>query len=147
MNDLMRQWLKALIAGLDGETDREVRKHLMRRCGEACAEYHGSVKRVRSLRKRAADTEELLKLMNGEKDFWCGDWKRDGDVYYSICVECGCPLVAAGVAAPSPTFCECSAGWVRAVFAEILAGPVTVELSQAIGRGDAFCKYTVRAVE
>ena len=58
---------------------------------------------------------------------------------------CGCSaLVVEGYVDRSPTFCLCSRGWVKAVFAEALGEEVDVEQVQAIGRGDECCEFAVQ---
>ena len=88
----------------------------------------------------------MLDLLNRQVP-WCGSWVRDGDVITSVCEQCGCPLVRAGWVRPSPAFCNCSRGWVKAVFETALGRPVEVELGQAIGRGDPVCRFLVRPKE
>lgn len=142
-SELLRKWLETLMAGLAAEVDEKTQVQLIKRCGRTCAFYHGDVERARTLRRSARDIDELLDRLNQEEDFWCGRWTREGDTIYSVCEACGCPLVRAGLVELSPTFCNCSRGWVAAVFETILGRPVEVELKRAIGRGDPVCEFAV----
>ena len=141
---LLREWLEALVVGLDTEVDEGTRVRLMEYCGRACALHHRSIERVKAIQRNVKGIGELLDQLNQQEDFWCGKWVRDRDTICSVCGECGCPLVRAGLLKLSPTLCSCSRGWVEAVFETVLGRPVEVELGQAIGRGDPVCEFVVR---
>jgi predicted hydrocarbon binding protein len=141
--ELLTEWAAAVLAGLDAEADDETKARVMEYCGRACARAHGSVETVKAIRSRVGGIEDFLEEINRVDGFWCGTWLRDGDAVYSICAACGCPLVTGGLVEPSPVFCNCSRGWVKAVFEEVLNGPVDVKLEQAIGRGDPVCEFVV----
>ena len=143
VTELMQKWLTALLAGLDERVDEETRSRLLEACGKACARRHKSIEIAKSIRQESKNIDEFLEELNQQKNYWCGKWVREGDVIYSVCHECGCPLVLAGLVELSPTFCDCSRGWVRAVFEAALGKPVEVELTQAIGRGDKVCKFVI----
>jgi predicted hydrocarbon binding protein len=143
VEELMRKWVTTFLANVGDETDEETRKLLMEACGTACARYHGSVEIARAIGQESGSINEILEKLNQNRDLWCGEWKKEGDVIFSICQSCGCPLVLAELVELTPTFCECSRGWVKAVFDAALGKPVEVELDQAIGRGDPVCKFVV----
>jgi len=143
VGELMRKWLTAFLAGLDEHVDEQTRSRLMETCGKVCAMHHASIAVARSIKRESEDIDEFLEKINQQKDYWCGKWVREGDIIYSVCHECGCPLVLTGLVELSPIFCSCSRGWVKAVFEAALSKPVDVELTQAIGRGDQVCKFVV----
>ena len=140
---LLSEWLATLMAGLDAKVDKDIRERIMNYCGRTCAIHHGSIKMIKEIKRQTKEIDKLLNELNQQKDFWCGVWERDGDTIYSICEECGCPLVRTGLIELSPTFCECSLGYVKAVFEIAIGKPMKVELEQAIGRGDKVCKFIV----
>ena len=142
--ELLNKWLGALMAGLDAEVDERSRAQLMERCGRACALHFGSIETVKTIRSNVKELDELLHELNQQQGLWCGRWVRDGDTISSVCEACGCPLVGAGLVELSPTLCECSRGWVKAVFEIALDRPVKVALEQAIGRGDPVCRFVVQ---
>ena len=143
VSELMRKWLATLLAGLDEHVDGETRSRLMEACGKVCARHHASVDIARSIKQETKNLDEFLEKLNQQKDYWCGKWVREGDAIYSVCKECGCPLVLAGLVELTPSFCDCSRGWVKAVFEVALGKPVEVELPQAVGKGDKVCKFVV----
>jgi predicted hydrocarbon binding protein len=141
--ELLREWVKTLLTGLEDKADAGTRARLLTACGKTCAVHHGDLEEARRLRGFSGGIDELLVELNRQVG-WCGEWRREGDTITSICTECGCPLVREGLVQLSPTFCECSRGFVKALFETVLDKPVMVELKQAIGRGDPVCEFAVR---
>ena len=105
-------------------------------------EERGDIEKARAIKCSAQEMGEWLAKLN-QQVLWCGSWVRDGDTVTSVCEKCGCPLVRAGLVKLSPTFCNCSRGWIKAVFETVSGRPVEVELKQAISRGDPVCEFVV----
>lgn len=141
--ELLIKWVAALLSGLDAEVEDNIKAQVMEYCGRACALHHGDIDTVKAIRSKVKGIDELLDQLNQQDGLWCGRWVRDGDTICSICKQCGCSLMRADLVKPSPTFCQCSRGWVKAVFETALGRPVNVELQHAIGRGDPECKFIV----
>jgi len=139
----LKKWIAALITGLNAEVDEGTRLKTLEYCGRACASHFGSLDIVKTVQSKTKDIDNLLALLNQHEDFWCGKWFRDGEIIYSVCETCGCPLIRAGLVELSSTFCQCSRGWVKIVFETVLGKPVEVNLEQAIGHGDKVCRYVV----
>jgi len=141
--DLFREWVAALLSGADALLDDAKKEKLLESCGRTCAVHYGSVKSAQSIAKSTTEIDDLVKQVN-EKISWCGKWGREKDTISSVCTSCGCPLVRDGLLSLSPILCNCSRGYVKAVFEVILGRPVIVDLEQAIGRGDEICRYVVK---
>ena len=140
--ELLREWVETLLDGLEANADAETRVRLLTACGQACALHHGDLEEAKRLRSLSGGIDRLLVELNRQVG-WCGEWRREDDTITSVCHECGCPLVREGLVALSPTLCECSRGFVRALFETALEKPVVVELKQTIGRGDPVCEFVV----
>ena len=141
--ELLRKWLESLLATLDEEFDRETQARLLEPCGRTCAVHHGDLSKAQELGGTFDDIDGLLAELNRQLD-WCGEWRRDDDAIVSICERCGCPLVREGLVKLVPAFCECSRGFVEALFQRAFGQPVSVALKRAIGRGDPVCEFVVR---
>jgi hypothetical protein len=139
--------LRAIIRTLEGESP-EVRDRIMMACGRECAslpcppKWNISLDMVYDITSKTMDVKERIGLLN-ELVPWCSEWIMDKDSIISECMTCGCLLVQNGLVEPSEVWCECSLGWVKAIFEVIFQGPVQVKLASAIGRGDRTCKYMV----
>jgi hypothetical protein len=141
--ELFANWVKTLLEQVERTLDQEKKKKVLEECGRACARNFGSLEVAREAKARARSIDEALDLLNRHDGFWCGEWTRDGKQVTSVCDECGCPLVRAGFLHPTPLSCQCSLGWVKAVFEIIAGAAVEARLNQAIGRGDAVCEFVV----
>ena len=142
--ELLREWVNSLLSNAEELLNDTTKKRLLELCGRTCAVHYGSIEMAQSIAKSTAQIDERLDQVN-QKIAWCGKWVREKDTITSVCESCGCPLVRDGLVTLSPMFCNCSRGYVKAVFEAILGGPVIVELEQTIGRGDPICRYTVHA--
>ena len=144
--DLLGKWIKALTESIDESVDEKTKKKIMEKCGKACAIYHGEMDEIKLIKRKGENLKDILNTMN-QLDMWCGKWVKKGNTISSICDECGCPFVRAGVIKPSKTFCYCSRGWVKSVFELILEKPAEVELKKAIGKGDEVCQFIIQGIE
>ena len=140
--ELLGKWIESLIGSLDEFVDEETKIKAIEKCGKACALYHGSIEKIQEMKRQRKNVEEILQQMN-RKEMWCGDWIKKGNIIYSVCKKCGCPLVRSELIKLSPTFCYCSKGWVKSIFELILEKPVQVILKKAIGKGDDVCHFIV----
>ncbi len=132
-------WIVSLIENLDSQVDEAARTKLMESCGRACAR-RGSLAPV--ARASKGNLDKLLEAWTaalGEKNV-----RRDGDVVQLSYTKCLCPLVAAGPATLSKTYCNCSRGYVLEIFEAAAGKPVTVELTHSIKWGDPACRFLVR---
>jgi hypothetical protein len=141
--ELFAQWVKTLLEQVERILDQDMKKQVLEECGRACARNFGSLEVAREVKASSRTIDEALEMLNRQEGFWCGPWIRDGKQVTSVCDECGCPLVHAGFLHPTPLSCQCSLGWVKAVFEIICGAAVQAKLNQAIGRGDPVCEFTV----
>ena len=74
-------------------------------------------------------------------------WIRDGNTAHFRLETCSCDLVEAGLVAPDPNFCLCSAGMFESIFASVCKGPVRTDIIKAIGMGDDCCQFVVHFKE
>jgi Family of unknown function (DUF6144) len=57
---------------------------------------------------------------------------------------CLCPILEDAPKDVSATDCQCSVGYVRAIFEQGLGKPAKVELAESVRRGGKGCNFTVR---
>jgi len=140
--ELLREWVQSLLATLNEEFDQETHTRLLEACGRTCAFHHGDLDKTQELGEAFDDIDGLLAELNRQLN-WCGEWRRDEDAIVSICERCSCPLVREGLVKLVPAFCECSRGYVGALFERVFGQPASVALRRAIGRGDPVCEFVV----
>jgi predicted hydrocarbon binding protein len=133
-----QDWIQSLLANMDAQLDEPTRARLMETCGRACARRDS----VANLSRAAGgDIGKLVEAMAGHvgKE----NAVREGDVVRLRYSKCYCPLVGAGPARLSKTWCECSRGWVLEVFGAVAGKPVAVELTKSLKRGDPHCEFLI----
>jgi len=141
--EFLRAWVALLLSSTENELDRTTMKRLLESCRRVCAVHYGFIKLAQFIAKSATEIDERLERANQEIP-WCGKWVREDDSIHAVCESCGCPPVRKGLVTLSPAFCDCSQGYVKALFEVILGGSVIVELAQSIGQGGPVCRYVVR---
>jgi hypothetical protein len=147
-------WIQGAMARLDELADEETRRRTMACCGQSCAALHKSgAEKRRAMRRRCATIDEFLAAE--ERDPSPGTrLERAGDVIYqyytprsySRPMRCFCSLVKGLPEAEtvSPTYCECSRGFVEWTWELILGRPVQVEVIETCMTGASECKFAIR---
>jgi predicted hydrocarbon binding protein len=132
------KWIKALTESLDTQLDEKAREKILENCGRNCISS-SFVARGKALKKSAKNTDDFLDKLSQK-------WKhlqRDGNNIYVVYEKCYCPLVKDYPDKLSPTFCNCSKGWIKELFESALEKPITVKLEKSIKQGDKICRFSV----
>jgi len=130
------KWIKSLTESLDSQCKPELRAKILESCGRNCIP-RSFIKRAQILKKESKDMNDFLEKL-GKK------WKhmqRDNDNVYIVYEKCYCPLVKDYPEKLSPTWCNCSRGWIKELFESALERPVEVKLEKSIKQGDSLCKF------
>jgi hypothetical protein len=131
-------WVEALMQNLDSQLDEKSRIALMEACGRACAR-RGATGMAKQCQ---GDLDRFLTTLG--KHVGPQNARREGNLVHLGYDKCFCPLVASGPARLSPTYCNCSRGWVKEMMEIVVGKPVEVELLGSIKRGDPACRFVVR---
>jgi len=138
-----RSWLEAAILSLETQADERTKKTLLESCGRACARLSSAAKDAKAIEDGGKRIDELLdklsRITSGKFS-----WQRDGEIVRVVYKKCFCPLRSGGLV-KSPTFCNCSTGWLKEIFETALGKPVKVKLEQAIGQGGPVCAFSIRS--
>ena len=148
--DFAQIWVKRMFDILDSQLNDATRKKLMETMGETC--YRGSLGDAANETPKPLEIDALVAGMRrygGEEMA-----RREGNTIYFQYIKnpdglrvadgfCLCPLVESGPPGLSGTYCQCSVGYVRAMFARLLGKPVQVELTESLKRGGKACRFTV----
>ena len=150
--DFTQKWVKRFFDILDQQTDGETRKKLMQANGAACAMgAYGEL----SDEKPATMAEIDSKISEWQKGLGKENIFREGNVVYFNYVGnpkglkiadgyCLCPMIENGPAALSPTYCQCSVGYVKYMFRKLITfKPVEVELLESLRGGGKACRFKV----
>ncbi len=132
-----RHWAKGLVDDLDAQLSEPQRVAVMEARGRSCARG-GPVKRA-AAHKGDLDAfiADMVAHMGPE------GVRREGNVVKVTYRACYCPMVAALEEPLSPTYCACSAGWLKEMYETVTGKPVTVTVLETIKRGGRACRFDV----
>jgi len=141
--EFAQAWIKRLMENMDAQLDEETRVKLMESCGRAC--FRTSHGEAGATKPQPGDLEKVLawlKQFAGED----GVRKEGNAIYFSYgsSGRCFCPLVEDGPPTLSATYCQCSGGYVKDMFARAVGKPVKLELTESIKRGGKACRFAVQ---
>jgi hypothetical protein len=149
--DFVKVWTERFFTVLDQHVDEKTRTAIMRHNGRLC--HDKGKEEVKEYKPRSF--EEIDKsLKDFQKYTGEGNPKREGNTIFFHYVSnprgllvsdgyCLCPMVEDGPAKLSPTFCQCSAGYVEQVFKEITGRKVEVILLESIRSGGKTCSFKI----
>ena len=149
-----RVWLKDLMDNMDAILDEKMKRNLMNACGRSCYVNAFGVASQTEVSPQLA--EAWMKYLK-DAGFEIQDhgsvtvvhfgWKRDhqnpltglmlSDGY------CMCELAESIPKGLSPTFCNCSAGYIGEMFKRYLGKAVRVEVLETLISGGSECRFRI----
>ncbi|MDP4222608.1 MAG: DUF6144 family protein [Bacteroidota bacterium] len=151
--DFTQKWVKRFFEIVDHKLDKKTRTELMQANGEACAKgAYGEITTgnqpatIDEIDKTIAKWQQAL----GKENIY----RADNIVYFNYAGNpkglkisdgyCLCPMIENGPAQLSPTYCQCSVGYVRYMFEKLITfKPVRVELLESLRAGGKACRFRV----
>ena len=132
-----RSWIKHFMASLDAHIDEPRRLALMEARGRSCARG-GAVKLAEAAK---GSVDKLLSSLAGH--LGPEGARREGNVVTIAYPTCFCPLVSEVKEGLSPTYCQCSVGWLKEMFETVSGRPVKVDALETVKRGGRTCRFNV----
>jgi predicted hydrocarbon binding protein len=132
------KWVVSLLDALDREVDEETRVRILESCGRRCI-GKSFLRKAEAIAKKSKSTEEFL-------DGLSKVWKHlhvSKEGVFVVYERCYCPLVKGHEERVSPSFCNCSVGWIRELFETGLKKPVKVEKMGTIKQGNKQCEFKI----
>ena len=133
------KWLCDLIGGLDENIDDITLKRILEDCGRRC-QSQSTIKRAKAIYEKSKDIDPFLTEFG--KTYKHLHREKDGT--YIIYPRCYCTRVnKIPQGQLSAVYCNCSVGWVKALFEGALGRPVDVTLEKSIIAGDTECRFKI----
>jgi len=145
-------WVKGAMERLDKLVAKKIKTQVMEQCGRRCAVASETIEIVVAKRKKYKGLDQFLeaekrKLLPGMR------LEREGKILYqyytprsfSPRMRCFCSLLE-GLPAEeniSPTYCQCSKGFVLEMWERILGKPVKVDVIATAVTGAKECKFKI----
>ena len=147
------KFLQGAMENMDALVDEKTRVELMENCGYQCALQHGAmIQRALTKRRKFKTVDDYLdaeqrKPARGTKLVRKGDtlYQTYTPRAYSKSLRCYCSLLRGlpPEETVSPTYCQCSKGFVRKFWESVLGMPVQVELLRSAVSGDKECEFAI----
>jgi hypothetical protein len=132
-----RVWITRFMESLDAHVEEPRRLALMEARGRSCA--RGGAIKLAEAAKGSVD-----KLLSGLAGHLGPEGaRREGNVVSIVYPTCFCPLVSDVKEGLSPTYCQCSLGWLKEMFETVSGGPVRVDAVETVKRGGRTCHFRV----
>jgi hypothetical protein len=150
--DFTHKWVKRFMDVLDKNLDADTCVKLMQVNGSLCAA--GAYGELTEQKPRSIDEIDTT-IAEWQKSLGKENIYRNGNTVFFNYVGnpkglkiadgyCLCPMLENGPATLSPTYCQCSAGYVGFMFHKLITGkPVSVELLESLRGGGKSCRFKV----
>lgn len=146
------EWIQRLTKNMDAHLDGETRRRLMQACGRDCYINAFGVRSGEPPPAGALDTFLAGAQARGDTEI-----RREGNtIYYHYGPNeqnpyglrlldgyCMCPLVESGPEDLSPTYCQCSAGYVRESMERMTGSACEVEVLESVRTGGTRCRFKI----
>jgi hypothetical protein len=147
-------WVQGAMERLDALVDEGTRNQIMTNCGYNCALANSSpIKRAQARRQRFDTLDAFLEAEQQNPPAGTR-LVRDGNVLYQFYTprtftrptRCYCGLLRGLPEGQtvSPTYCQCSRGFVQKYWEAIFGGPADVQLVESCASGAQECKFAIR---
>jgi hypothetical protein len=150
--DFTQKWVKRFFEIMDKQLDEKTRTLLMQTNGKACAKgAYGEFTRTEPASPEEIDnTIALWQQKLGKENIF----RSDNIVYFNYSGNhrglkisdgyCLCPMIENAPATLSPTYCQCSVGYVGYMFQKLITfRTVEVELLESLRGGGKACRFKV----
>lgn len=151
--DFTSRWVKRFFEVADLQLDQETRNKLMQANGAACAK--GAYGEIPGDYKEVSMEEIDQKITLWQQSLGEENIYREGNIVYFNYVAnprglkisdgyCLCPMVENKPERLSPTFCQCSVGYVKYMFQRFFTlKPVQVDLLESLRTGGKACRFKI----
>jgi predicted hydrocarbon binding protein len=151
--DKSTAWVKSMIDNIDALLDEDTKIKLLNACGRSC--YNRAMGVADENKPSKEEAEKYLSFLenNGVKIerhekttviYYGWDGKQNP---WGLSIKegyCLCPIVESGISDISPSYCYCSAGYVKEIIERYTGRQVLkVDVLESIRRGGKDCKFKV----
>jgi len=134
----IHKWICALVSNLDENLDDKTKILVLENCGRSCITESMKL-RAKRAKKEAKNIEDFLKNLS---KVWSHLKLKGKDIYVEY-PRCYCPIVASYKGNLPKTWCNCSRGWIKELFEQVLDKRVKVILEKSVKQGDKICRFKV----
>lgn len=151
-----RRWITDMVDHIDNTLDDSTKAHILQGCGRACfGRAFGVAPASEVTPEQAAGFLEQLRQSGNEvierdgKTIINFHWGRDHQNPQGLILSdgyCMCMIMESDAPGLSPTFCQCSVGYVTEAMERGLGKIVKVELLESLKMGGTDCRFRVEVL-
>ncbi len=145
-----QQVIVRLMGELDKQVDTRTRQSIMETCGRLCHEGAHPPGPKPTAEQAGKFMEGIGKYVGAEnvRQTEAGtvvhfEYKQNPEGLKTADGYCLCPIFEDAPKGVSPTYCQCSVGYVRALFEQGTGRPTQVQLTDSVLRGARTCRFIV----
>ncbi len=154
--EFAESWVKKLMENMDQILTEKEKKALMQACGRSCfLDAFGIASEsppppdtldsfIQSCQQRG---ETEIRREGNTVFFQYGKAEQNPYGLRIMDGYCMCPLVESGPEELSPTYCQCSAGYLKELFGRLTGKSVSVEVLETLRTGGSMCRFTITLPE
>lgn len=133
------KWIATLIDGLNEHVDEKTRATILEQCGRQC-QSPAFIKKAKSIYQDSENIDDFLQKLKGVYKHL----NIEGNKIYIVYPKCYCSQVnKIPKGKLSGSYCNCSRGWVKALFEGALGRPVEVTMEKSIINGNDQCRFRI----
>lgn len=152
-----RRWITDLMDHVDSKLDTPTREALFQACGRSCfnrafgvaPEEKASPEQAEQFLQSLAQSGNEVRQEGGATVIHY-HWGRDHQNPQGLIMHdgyCMCPIVESDTPGLSPTFCQCSVGYVTEAMERSLGKSVKVELLESLKMGGSDCRFRIEVLK
>ena len=134
-----QKWIVALMSGLDENVDEETIAKILEQCGRQC-QTNALIKKAKRIYEETGSPDKFIEKFSRVYKHL----HKEGENVYITYPRCYCSQVnKVPKGKISGTYCNCSRGWVKALFEGATGKPVDVKMEESIINGNDECRFRV----
>ena len=133
--------INELMKNLDNSVDREMSIEIIEQCGRKCID-NSIIHKVKEIKNSCENIDSFINKLR-EIKFAGGDIHNHGNVIYLNYPQCYCEWVDEEKGKMPAAYCNCSKGWVKQLFENVIDKEVKVELICSIIQGGDKCRFRI----
>ncbi|MDH4223083.1 MAG: DUF6144 family protein [candidate division Zixibacteria bacterium] len=146
-------WIKWMVDNMDAMLDQDTRIKLLQACGRSC--YINAFGVAGEEKPTPEAAEQYIKRIESagyevqRKDnltYVYFNWGRNHQNPQGLMMQdgyCMCPIVETVLPGLSPSYCNCSTGYVKEIFERQVGRQVKVDILESIQRGGKDCRFKI----
>ncbi|MCG8570587.1 MAG: DUF6144 family protein [Spirochaetes bacterium] len=142
MKETMNNWVNTILNEISQSKEIQYQR-LLDQTGASCSQNHGFIDKALEIRKIVDNLDDINLLIQSFKEststIFDINYQDDTLMITYKMNYCPCPIVK-NSASSNPVLCNCTKGFIKAIFSTLLSRDIKVELLESLLSGGQMCK-------